>query len=167
MWILPKMWILRKGEIGNWRWKYPIKDGIMWINTKRTGYLEQETLQIKLIMDSKALFSIPQFNIHMGQTCFVWVACHEVKCLCSIGREWGREGGPLPLAFQYFVLLIWRPCDLNLVMLSSALASKGHDFTLTGLQFHFIKWLKNGHPNFKGLPFWSFEASEDMYHDQI
>ena len=30
-----------------------------------------------------------------------------------------REGGlPLPLAFQYLILLIWRPYDLNLVMIS-------------------------------------------------
>ena len=35
-----------------------------------------------------------------------------------------REGGlPLPLAFQYLILMIWRACDLNLVILSS-LASK-------------------------------------------
>ena len=35
-----------------------------------------------------------------------------------------REGeGPLPVAFQYLILMIWRPCDLSLVMISS-LASK-------------------------------------------
>ena len=35
-----------------------------------------------------------------------------------------REGGlPLPLAFQYLILMIWKACDLNLVMISS-LASK-------------------------------------------
>ena len=46
----------------------------------------------------------------------------------------------------------------------------GHDiFTgfkmprLRGLQFHFIKWLKNGYPNFKVLAFWSHWR----YHDQI
>ena len=74
-----------------------------------------------------------------------------------------REGGkPLPLAFQYLILMIWRPCDLNLVMISS-LASKCQHFKLRGLQFHYIKWLKNRHSNFKVLAFWS----QWRYHDQI
>ena len=39
-----------------------------------------------------------------------------------------REGGePLPLAFQYLILMIWRPCDLNLVM-RSLVALKWQDF---------------------------------------
>ena len=40
------------------------------------------------------------------------------------------EGGkppPLPIAFQYLTLTILRPCDLNLVMISS-LASKCQHF---------------------------------------
>jgi hypothetical protein len=41
---------------------------------------------------------------------------------------------------------------LNLVMISS-FASKCQGFKLGGLQFHFIKQLKNGHPNFKDLSF--------------
>ena len=74
-----------------------------------------------------------------------------------------REGGePLPLAFQYLILMIWRPCDLNLVMISS-LASKCQHFKLRGLQFHYIKWLKKGHSNFKVLAFWS----QWRYHYQI
>ena len=74
-----------------------------------------------------------------------------------------REGGlPLPLTFQYLIFEIWRPSDLNLVMISS-LASKCQHFKLRGLQFHSIKWLKNGHPNFKVLAFWS----QLRYHDQI
>ena len=66
-----------------------------------------------------------------------------------------REGGlPLLLAFQYLIFMIIRACDIscNLVMISP-LASKGQDFKLRGLQFHFKKWLKNRHPNFKDLPF--------------
>ena len=48
-----------------------------------------------------------------------------------------REGGePLPLAFQYLILMI-RPCDLNLVMISS-LASKCQHFKLRGLQFNYM-----------------------------
>ena len=74
-----------------------------------------------------------------------------------------RDGGlPLPPAFQYFILMTWRACDLNFVMIS-LLASKCQDFKLSGLQFHFIKQLKNGHHNFKDLPFWSHRR----YHDQI
>ena len=39
-----------------------------------------------------------------------------------------REGGkPLPLAFQYLIFMVQRPCDLNLVMISS-LAVKCQDF---------------------------------------
>ena len=64
-----------------------------------------------------------------------------------------KEGGlPLPLAFQYFIFMICRACDLNLVMIS-LLASKWQDFKLRGLQFHYIKQLKNGHSNFKDLLF--------------
>ena len=35
----------------------------------------------------------------------------------------------------------------------SSLASKCQHFKLRGLQFHYIKWLKNGHSNFKVLVF--------------
>ena len=74
-----------------------------------------------------------------------------------------KEGGlPLPLAFQYLILMIKRACDLNLVMISS-LASKCQHFKHGGLQFHFIKQLKNGHPNFKDLLFWN----QWRHHDQI
>ena len=74
----------------------------------------------------------------------------------AIFRKAGmREGWlPLPLAFQYFIVMIWRACDLNLVLIS-LLASKCQDFKLRGVQFHFIKQLKNGHSNFKDLLFWS------------
>ena len=61
-------------------------------------------------------------------------------------------GGPLPLAFQYLIIMIERPCDLNLVLISS-LAAKCQHFQVGGLQFHYIKWLKKGHFNFKVLAF--------------
>ena len=64
-----------------------------------------------------------------------------------------REGGePLPQAFKYLILMIYRPWDLNLVIISS-LAAKCQDFEIRGLQFHSIKWLKNRHFNFKVLAF--------------
>ena len=87
------------------------------------------------------------------------------KCIGSLAYvpEVGIEGGkPLPQAFQFLIPMIWRSCDLNLVMISS-LASKCQHFKLRGLQFHFIKWLKNGHPKFKVLAFWS----QWRYHYQI
>ena len=47
-----------------------------------------------------------------------------------------REGGkPLPLAFQYLIFMVERPCDLNLVMISS-LASKCKDFKVEMSFFH-------------------------------
>ena len=70
-----------------------------------------------------------------------------------------REGGkPLPLAFQYLIFMVLRPCDLNLVIVSS-LAIKCQHFKLRGLQFHYIKWLKKGISTLKS---WHFEASEDI-----
>ena len=66
-----------------------------------------------------------------------------------------REGElKLPLAFQYLIFMLWRACDLTLVMIS-LLATKWQDFRNRALQFHFIKQLKNGHSKFKVLPFWS------------
>ena len=92
--------------------------------------------------------------------------CHKPVFTPKIAifrRAGMREGGlPLPLTFQYLIFMIWRPSDLNLVMISS-LASKCQHFKLRGLQFHSIKWLKNRHPNFKVLAFWS----QLRYHDQI
>ena len=64
-----------------------------------------------------------------------------------------REGGlPLPLAFQYLIFMKGRAWDLNLAMIS-LLASKCQDFKLRGLQFQFIKRLKNGHPKLEELQF--------------
>ena len=65
--------------------------------------------------------------------------CHKpvFRPKMAIFRRAGmREGGlPLPLAFQYLILMIWRVCDLDLAMIS-LLASKWQDFKLRGLQFH-------------------------------
>ena len=60
-----------------------------------------------------------------------------------------REGGkPLPLAFQYLILTVKRPCDLNLELVSS-LATKCQHFKLRKKD---ISTLKS----------WHFEASEDI-----
>ena len=65
-------------------------------------------------------------------------------------------------ALQYLMLMIWRACDLNFVMISS-LASKCQNFKLRGLQFHFIKQLKKECPKFRALPFWI----QWSYYDKI
>ena len=89
----------------------------------------------------------------------------RVACLWSkmptFHRAGMREGGkPLPQAFQYLILMVWRPCDLNLVIIFS-LAAKCQDFEIRGLQFHFIKLLKSSHPNC-----WHFEASVAKFKSQ-
>ena len=90
--------------------------------------------------------------LHSGSKCLVRVACLWSK-MTMFKRAGLKEGGlPLPPAFQYLILLIWRACNLNLVIISS-LASKCQDFKFRGLQFHIIKWLKNRHSNFKDLQF--------------
>ena len=53
-----------------------------------------------------------------------------------VGMREGRK--PLPQAVQYLILMIYGPCDLNLVIISS-LAAKCQDFEIRGLQFHSIK----------------------------
>ena len=58
------------------------------------------------------------FYLHSGQKCFVWVSCLWSK-MPMFQRAGMREGGlPLPLAFQYVILVIWRACDLNLAIIS-------------------------------------------------
>ena len=96
---------------------------------------------------------ISRSNILSGPKCLARVACLWSKMLMFQRAGMEERGLPLPLAYQYLILMIWRACHLNLDMISS-LDSKGQDFKLRGLQFHFTKWLKNGHPNFKDLPFW-------------
>jgi len=68
--------------------------------------------------------------------------------------EGGNEGGrkATPTSTSIFDFYGKRPCDLNLVMISS-LAAKCQHFQVGGLQFHYIKWLKKGHFNFKVLAF--------------
>ena len=43
-----------------------------------------------------------------------------------------KEGvEPLPLTFQYLILMLWRPCDLNLVMISSLASNGSQDFNFS------------------------------------
>ena len=70
-----------------------------------------------------------------------------------------REGGePLPQVVQYLILVIWRHCAVNLVIIS-LLASKRQDFKLKCLFFsHFMKWMWR--PLISKS--WHFAANEDM-----
>ena len=96
--------------------------------------------------------------LHSGQKCFIRVAYLWSK-MSMLQRAGMREGGePLPVAFQHLILMIWRPCELNLAMIFW-LASKCKYFKLRGLQFCYIKWLKKGISTLKS---WHFEASEDI-----
>ena len=107
---------------------------------------------------AKEWFQSMYVRIHSGRKCLPRVACLWSK-MPMFQRAGIRKGGkPLPLAFQYLISMEKRPCDLNLVMLSS-LATKCQHFKLRGLQLHYIKWLKKEHFNFKVL---AFEASEDI-----
>ena len=100
--------------------------------------------------------------VHSGQKCFIRVACLWSK-MPMLQRAGMREGGkPLPLAFQHLILMIWRPCDLNLVMISS-LASKCQDFKVVMPFFQPFCVMKLKTSKFKVLAFWS----QWRYHYQI
>ena len=64
-----------------------------------------------------------------------------------------REGGKrLLLAFQYLIFMVKRPCDLNLVMISS-LAAKCQDFKVKMPFFHPLYIVKLKTSKFKVLAF--------------
>ena len=87
---------------------------------------------------------------------------HLAGLKCKMFQRVGmREGGkPLPLAFQRPILMIWRPCDLNLVMISS-LASISLKLGCPFFQPFYEMKLKTS--NFKILAF----CSQWRHHDQI
>ena len=64
-----------------------------------------------------------------------------------------KEGGKsLPLAFQYLIFMVKRPCDLNLVIISS-LASKCQDFKVEMPFFQPLYVMKLKTSKFKVLAF--------------
>ena len=73
-----------------------------------------------------------------------------------------REGGlPLPPAFHYFILMTWKACYLDLVMVSS-LASKWQGFRFEMLVFQLYE-MKLKTSKFKALAF----RGQWRYHDEI
>ena len=100
--------------------------------------------------------------LHSGQKCLPRVACLWSKMPLFQGAGMKEGGEPLPLAFQYLILMIWRHCDLNLVIISS-LASKCQDFKVEMPVFQ-LYVMKSKTSKFKKvLAFWS----QWRYHDQI
>ena len=95
-----------------------------------------------------------------------WYYCGDCR-LVKLHRKFRflyifqRKGGLLlPLFFQYIILMIWRACDLNLIMIYSLAKTLN---LARGSQFHFIKGLKNRHSNFRELHFWNKWSYHSKY----
>ena len=71
-------------------------------------------------------------SVHSGRKCLPRVACLWSKMPMFQRAGMREEGEPLPQAFQYLILMIYRTCDLNLVIISS-LVAKCQDFEIRGL----------------------------------
>ena len=96
----------------------------------------------------------PQKRLHLGPKCLPRVVCLWSK-MPMFQRVGMREGGmPLPLAFQYLILMIWRPCDLTLVMISSV-ASKYQDFKVGMPIFQPFYEMKLKTSKYKELASWN------------
>ena len=78
---------------------------------------------------------------------------YKVKWLCSRWQKWKREGC-YSHQCQYLILMTWRACDLNLVMISS-LASKWQVLKVGMPIFQPFYEMKLKTSEFKVLAFWS------------
>ena len=84
------------------------------MNTEKVGkYVKEKLLPKNLILHSSTLYCIYLRSL----------ACLRSKMSMFQWAEMREGGEPLPLAFQYLIPMISRPCDLDLVIISS-LASK-------------------------------------------
>ena len=107
-------------------------------------------------MESQAFmefFKVHKFSEYtLCCKCLRSFACFYSKML-MFWRAGMREGGmPLPLAFQYLIFMVYRPCNLNLVMVSS-LAAKCQDFKVELPFFHPLYVMKLKTSNLKVLAF--------------
>ena len=100
--------------------------------------------------------------IHSPSKCLVQVAC--LWCKVSMFQKAGMTEGGLQLspAFQYLILMTWRACDLNLVMISS-LTSKLQVLKVGMPVFQLFYEMKLKTSKFKVLAFWG----QWRYHNQI
>ena len=99
------------------------------------------------------LYRLKTFNvIHSGQKCLPRVAYLWSKMPMFQGAGMREGGEPLPLAFQYLIFMVQRPCDLKLVMISR-LASKCQDFKFEMPFFQPLYVMKLKTSNLKVLAF--------------
>ena len=96
--------------------------------------------------------------LHIHYTYLHSWACLWIKILMFQWAGMRKGEKPLPLAFRYLILMIWRPCDFNLVMISS-LVSKWQDFKFWLPVFQPFYEMKLKTTKFKVF---RFEASEDI-----
>ena len=108
------------------------------------------------------LIVVFSLHIHSGRKCLSRVACLWSKMPMFQGVGMKKGGEPLPLAFQYLILMIWKHCYLNLVMIP-LLASKCQDFKVEMPVFQPFYDMKFKTSYFKVLAF----CSQWRYHDQI
>ena len=108
---------------------------LIFSTTPNTGILTASNIFAAFWASARATFcgvvtmTLPEIReiLHSGQKCLTWVACLWSKMpMFQRAGVWEGEG-TLPLAFQCLILMIWRPCEINLVMISSV-ASKCQDF---------------------------------------
>ena len=108
-------------------WIWSVRAGV-W-ESKMFVSLWQTTWCILMMQALRNGFeSILKVDSYFLGTCVFSIYSHvqksREKCVfrpeMAIFRRAGmRKGGlPLPLAFQYLIFMIWRACDLNLVMIS-------------------------------------------------
>ena len=115
--------------------------------------------------ENSSFLSKSKKNQNLLRNTVVCIIVRRLACLWSkmpmfqwAGMKKGVE--PLPLAFQYLILMLWRPCDLNLAMISS-LASKCQDFKFEMAIFQPFYEMKLKTAKFKVFAFWSHWR----YHD--
>ena len=99
-------------------------------------------------------------NTRAQNVCPGWPV-YDLKCLCCRVWEWDR-GLPLLPAFSYLILMTWRTCDSNLVMMFS-LASKWQALKVGMPIYQPFYEINLRTSELKVLAFWS----QWRYNDQI
>ena len=99
---------------------------LIFSTTPNTGILTASNIFAAFWASARATFcgvvtmTLPEIReiLHFGQKSLTWGACLWSKMpMFQRAGVWEGEG-PLPLAFQCLILMIWRPCEINLFMIS-------------------------------------------------
>ena len=143
-------------------WGYSLHDIFCEIDLWISRFEIHEQVTVCQIQKLDACRKFEDTPIWLGQTCLPRVSCLWSKMPMFQGVGMKEGGESFPLAFQYLILMIWRHCDLNLVMIS-LLASKCQDFKVEMPVFQPFYDMKLKTNNFKVLTF----CSQWRYHDQI